>query len=239
MILYFLRVYIFDKEKLMGNSINIIKKLILLNIGFFFCALGTVFYIKSGSGMAPWEVLHSGMAQTFGIRIGRAGILASALIIGIDYMLGAKIGFGTVFNMINIGLFIDWIMALDIIHTSDIFVIQILYLFIGMFFMNIGIWIYLGQGLGAGPRDGLMVALAKKTNLSVQFLRSAIESTAVLAGYLLGGSFGVGTVICAIFAGPVMKFIFDFLKFDVKAVQHKYIDDYFKRTSLVISKKAE
>lgn len=223
----------------MESSKKIIKKLILLNIGFFFCALGTVFYIKSGSGMAPWEVLHSGMAQTFGIRIGRAGILASAIIIGIDYMLGAKIGFGTIFNMINIGLFIDWIIAWDVIHTSDIFVIQILYLFIGMFFMNIGIWLYISQGLGAGPRDGLMVALAKKTNLSVQFLRSAIESTAVVVGYFLGGSFGVGTIICAIFAGPVMKLIFDFLKFDVKAVKHKYIDDYFKKTEMLISEKVE
>lgn len=212
----------------MKNSKNIIQKLVLLNIGFFLCSLGTVFYIKSGSGMAPWEVFHSGLANTLGIRIGRAGILTSAVIIVIDYILGSKIGFGTIFNMINIGLFTDWIISLDIIKTSDIFAVQILYLFIGMCFMNIGIWLYISQGLGAGPRDGLMVALAQKTNLSVQLLRSLIESSAVVIGFFLGGSFGIGTIICALSAGPVMKMIFDILKFDVKAVDHTYIEDYLK-----------
>lgn len=212
----------------MKNSKNIIQKLVLLNIGFFLCSLGTVFYIKSGSGMAPWEVFHSGLANTLGIRIGRAGILTSAVIIVIDYILGSKIGFGTIFNMINIGLFTDWIISLDIIKTSDIFAVQILYLFIGMCFMNVGIWMYISQGLGAGPRDGLMVALAQKTNLSVQLLRSLIESTAVVIGFFLGGSFGIGTIICALSAGPVMKMIFDILKFDVKAVDHTYIEDYLK-----------
>ena len=212
----------------MKNSKNIIQKLVLLNIGFFLCSLGTVFYIKSGSGMAPWEVFHSGLANTLGIRIGRAGILTSAVIIAIDYILGSKIGFGTIFNMINIGLFTDWIISLDIIKTSDIFAVQILYLFIGMCFMNVGIWRYISQGLGAGPRDGLMVALAQKTNLSVQLLRSLIESTAVVIGFFLGGSFGIGTIICALSAGPVMKMIFDILKFDVKAVDHTYIEDYLK-----------
>lgn len=212
----------------MKNSKNIIQKLVLLNIGFFLCSLGTVFYIKSGSGMAPWEVFHSGLANTLGIRIGRAGILTSAVIIAIDYILGSKIGFGTIFNMINIGLFTDWIISLDIIKTSDIFAVQILYLFIGMCFMNVGIWMYISQGLGAGPRDGLMVALAQKTNLSVQLLRSLIESSAVVIGFFLGGSFGIGTIICALSAGPVMKMIFDILKFDVKAVDHTYIEDYLK-----------
>ena len=212
----------------MKNSKNIIQKLVLLNIGFFLCSLGTVFYIKSGSGMAPWEVFHSGLANTLGIRIGRAGILTSAVIIIIDYILGSKIGFGTIFNMINIGLFTDWIISLDIIKTSDIFAVQILYLFIGMCFMNVGIWMYISQGLGAGPRDGLMVALAQKSNLSVQLLRSLIESSAVVIGFFLGGSFGIGTIICALSAGPVMKMIFDILKFDVKAVDHTYIEDYLK-----------
>lgn len=212
----------------MKNSKNIIQKLVLLNIGFFLCSLGTVFYIKSGSGMAPWEVFHSGLANTLGIRIGRAGILTSAVIIVIDYILGSKIGFGTIFNMINIGLFTDWIISLDIIKTSDIFAVQILYLFIGMCFMNVGIWLYISQGLGAGPRDGLMVALAQKTNLSVQLLRSLIESSAVVIGFFLGGSFGIGTIICALSAGPVMKMIFDILKFDVKAVDHTYVEDYLK-----------
>jgi len=205
---------------------SIIKKLILLNVGFFFCALGTAFFIKSGSGMAPWEVLHSGLAKTVGIRIGRAGIIVSGIIIFLDYVLGAKIGFGTVFNMINIGLFTDIILSLDIIQTSNIFAVQISFLFIGMFFMNIGIWLYISQGMGAGPRDGLMVAIAKRTNISIQVLRSLIESSAVIAGVMLGGSFGIGTVICALFSGPVMKLIFDKLKFDVKGVKHRYIEDY-------------
>lgn len=207
------------------------KKMILLVVGFFLCSLGSVFFIKSGSGMAPWEVFHSGLASTIGIRIGRAGIAVSFIIVVLDYFLGAKIGIGTLLNMFMIGYFVDFIISFNIINTSSIFLVQILYLFIGMIFMNLGMWVYISQGLGAGPRDGLMVALAKKTNITIRTLRSSIELSAVFAGVLLGGSFGIGTIICAFFSGPVMKIIFDLLKFDVKGVEHTYIDDYFKLRS--------
>ncbi len=212
--------------------VRLFKKFLLLNLGFFFCALGTVFFIKSGSGMSPWEVLHSGIASTFDIRIGRAGIIVSGIIVALDCLLGAKIGIGTVLNMLFIGLFTDMILSLEIINTSSIYMVQIAFLFIGMFAMNIGIWIYISQGLGAGPRDGLMVAVSKRSGISVQTVRSSIETAAVIIGIMLGGSFGFGTIICAILAGPFMKIIFDRIGFDVKGVSHTYIDDYFikKRT---------
>jgi len=202
------------------------KKILLLNLGFFFCALGSVFFIRSGSGMSPWEVLHSGMATTLGIRIGRAGIMVSGIIVAIDCLLGAKIGIGTILNMIIIGLYTDIILSLDIIRTSDIYIVQIAFLFVGMFIMNIGIWIYISQGLGAGPRDGLMVAISKRTNISVQVVRSSIETGAVIIGIMLGGSFGLGTIICALLAGPFMKLVFDKIGFDVKGVEHAYIGSY-------------
>lgn len=210
-----------------------LKKLGLLSIGFFICALGSVFLIESGIGMAPWEVLHSGLAITMGINIGASGIIVSFIILVLDYLMGIKIGLGSILNMLMIGIFVDIIRATELIQTSDNLMIQIIFLFIGMILLNIGMYFYIGQGLGTGPRDGLMVGISKKLGLSVRLVRSTIEVAAVLLGFLLGGGFGIGTIICAVSSGPLMKFMFDKMNFNVRDVEHIYLEDYLKREKAV------
>lgn len=206
-----------------------LKKLGLLIVGLFICSLGSVFLIESGIGMAPWDVLHSGIAITLDMNIGAAGILVSFVILVIDYFMGIKIGVGSVLNMMLVGIFVDIIRATELIKPSDNFLMQLMFIVGGMMILNVGMFVYISQGLGSGPRDGLMVGICKKTGYSVKTVRSSIELGAVFCGILLGGAFGIGTIFCAIISGPIMKFMFDKMKFDVKAVEHTYIEDYFKK----------
>lgn len=205
------------------------KKLFRLNLGFILCALGVVFIISSGTGYGPWDVLASGLATTLGITIGQAVILVSVVLVVIEFFAGSSIGIGTLLNMILIGIYIDWINAPGIIDPGNIYAVKLLFLLIGTVILNFGIWFYMAQGLGSGPRDGLMVVIAKKFNLSIGLVKVINETVAVIVGYLLGGSFGVGTVLIALFSGPLLKAQFDMLNFDATKVQHEYITDYIKK----------
>jgi uncharacterized membrane protein YczE len=101
-------------------------------------------------------------------------------------------------------------------------------LFFGMFVIGIASYFYIGAGLGSGPRDGLMVALTKKTGKSVRFIRNSIEVTVLVIGYFLGGSFGLGTLIMVFGGGYFVQFAFKCFKFNVTTVKHVFIDDYVK-----------
>jgi len=91
--------------------------------------------------------------------------------------------------------------------------------------LGIGCYLYISTGLGCGPRDALMVALTKKTNFSVRFIRSTIEITVLVIGYFLGGYVGAGTVITAVFTGSFIQYVFKMFDFDVKLVTHRNIKD--------------
>ncbi len=95
----------------------------------------------------------------------------------------------------------------------------------GMFIIGLASYSYIGAGLGSGPRDGLMVLLTKKTGKSVRFIRNCIEMTALITGYFLGGFVGIGTLINALGIGYFVQFVFKLFKFNVKAVEHRYVED--------------
>ena len=98
-------------------------------------------------------------------------------------------------------------------------------MFGGMFVIGCGTVAYIGAELGSGPRDGLMIALTKKTNKPVIFIRNAIEMSALLVGYLLGGTLGIGTVIMSLSIGYFVQFAFKIFNFDVNNINHRYIDE--------------
>ena len=209
-----------------------LTKLFWLNAGFFLCALGVVFILSSGTGYSPWDVLSSGVSVTLGISIGTAVMLISILLVVIEYFAGSSIGIGTLLNMVMIGIYIDLIHNLHIISPGDNYAIRLLFLLIGTVILNFGIWLYMAQGLGSGPRDGLMLVLSKKLHVSVGVMKTVNETVAVILGYLLGGFFGIGTILVALFSGPILNLQFKMLRFDAKKIEHEYITDYFKKKSI-------
>lgn len=210
---------------------DFIKRLFWLNNGFIICALGVVFMLASDTGYGPWDVLSSGLAHTFGITIGQAIIAISVVLVIIEYFAGSSIGIGTLLNMLLIGVYIDIIRATGIIQPGENLLLRTIFLFLGILILNFGIWLYMAQALGSGPRDGLMVVMAKKLNLSIGTVKIINEVLAVVVGYFLGGSFGVGTILIALFSGPMLNKQFALLHFDAKKVQHEYLTDYIKKAN--------
>lgn len=197
-----------------------IRTLSLL-LGLFLYALGIVISMNANIGYAPWEVFHAGIAHTIGMTIGNVSIIAGLIIGGLAYMLGEKIGFGTLLNMVLIGIFMDLIIALEVIPRMDSFLLGTSMLFLGMFIISLGSFFYIGAGLGAGPRDSLMVAIRRKSGLSVGISRIIIEISAVTIGWLLGGMAGIGTLMAALGIGFCVQTTFKLLRFDVTKVKHE------------------
>lgn len=205
------------------------KKIVLtftrLFIGYFVCAVGMVMTINANLGVAPWDVLHQGIGNVTGLTLGKANIMVGLTIIIIDIILGQNIGWGTIFNMTTIGVFIDFLMSNKLIPIFDSFLPSLLMMIVGMLILGYGVFIYIGAGYGAGPRDGLMVALTTKTKKSVRFVKNSVEILVLTVGYLLGGSVGIGTALMSILGGYFFQFAFKTVNFNVSEVKHRWIKD--------------
>ncbi|MBI4856807.1 MAG: hypothetical protein HY818_08705 [Acetobacterium woodii] len=198
-----------------------IIRFLKLNFGLFLYGLGIIVTMRANVGYAPWEVLHSGISQTLGVSIGLVNTAVGAIIVIIVCLFGEKIGIGTIFNMFMIGLFMDLILYLDFIPIYQNFWIGTLVLILGLFIISLGTYFYISSAFGAGPRDSLMVAITRKTNLPVGLCRGILEVSVVIIGWFLGGMVGLGTVISAFAIGFCVQITFRLLKFDPTQVNHE------------------
>lgn len=203
-------------------------RVLRLIVGLFLYSLGIVVTMNANIGYAPWDVFHVGLAKTIGMSIGLVSILAGIMIGFITVLLGEKLGFGTILNMVLIGLFLDLLLQLNIIPVVDHFLIGVIMMMAGLFIIALASYFYIGSGFGAGPRDSLMVALTRKTGLSIGICRGTIELMAVFIGWRLGGMAGIGTVISAFAIGFCVQITFKWLKFDATKVNHETLDQTFK-----------
>jgi uncharacterized membrane protein YczE len=202
-----------------------ILRFIRLFIGLFICSLSIAFMINANLGLSPWDVLHQGIANKMGITIGTATIGVGFIVVVLDAILGENVGWGTVLNMMFIGTFLDMILFSNMIPISNSLLGGIVMLCVGMILMAFGMILYIGSGLGSGPRDGMMVAFQKRTNKSVKVIRGVMELGALIVGYLLGGKAGIGTVITALGLGYFIQMIFKLCNFKTENVVHRSILD--------------
>jgi len=204
------------------------KQVARVVFGLFLFALGIVMTVNANLGVSPWDVFHQGLSKTFGITLGRANIITGFFIIGLDVVLGQTIGWATIMNMLLIGTFIDILMLNNLVPVFDSFIPSHIMLLLGVLIEGYGCYIYISGGMGAGPRDGLMVVLTRRTGKSVRLIKSAIEVIVVTVGIFLGGKFGIGTLIMALFGGAIFQFAFKTVNFKVNQVQHRFIQDDLK-----------
>jgi uncharacterized membrane protein YczE len=204
------------------------QRLFKVVVGLFLFALGIVFTINASLGVSPWDVFHQGVSRTVGITIGQANIIMGFLIILLDIYLGQAIGWATIMNMLLIGTFIDILMLNNLVPVAQSPAIGLIMIVTGVAIQAIGFSVYISQGIGAGPRDGLMVVLTKRTGKSVRFIKSAIEASVVTIGIIVGGSFGIGTIIMAFFGGIIFQRLFKLINFRVEKVEHRFIQDDLK-----------
>ena len=197
---------------------RILYLLARLFAGFILYGLAIVVMLNAKIGLSPWDVFHQGISLKTGITMGQASITVGLVIVILDAILGEGVGWGTVLNMIFIGVFLDIIKAMNIVPVAD-------NLFMGIIMMSIATVLYLGAGLGSGPRDGLMLALNKKTSKPVGVLRTCIELTALVCGWFLGGNVGIGTVISAFGLGYAIQIGFKICNINSKEIKHRIITD--------------
>ena len=214
--------------------LNIVLRFCKIIFGLFLYALGIVLTIKANIGYGPWEVFHAGLGNTVGITIGNASIIVGLVLIVITLLMGEKVGFGTILNMVLIGVFLDLILKSNIIGVIDNFYAGILVLILGLYTISLGSYFYIGSGFGAGPRDGLMVALKRKIKLPIGVIRSIIELTATIIGWFLGGMVGIGTLISGFMIGFCIQSTFYVLKFDPTITTHATINESYKELKLAL-----
>ncbi len=142
------------------------KKITLsyLILGVILIGIGEALVISSNIGVSPWFVLHQGLSVITGYTIGTTTFVVSICVLIFWLPLKERPGIGTILNAIFISIMVD--ISLQLLPNSNLFILKILQVFFGIFLCGIGSGFYLTANLGAGPRDGLMTGINKKTNLS-------------------------------------------------------------------------
>ena len=175
---------------------------------FFLCfgltlfGLGEGLLIVSAAGASPWSVLAQGIFLNIGFSIGIVSVVISVLVLILWLPLNQKPGIGTIFNALIIGLMID--VSIKFVPTPESYFSQLFLALLAVLTVGLGGGIYLVANLGAGPRDGLMIGLQKKTNLPIATVRAILEITVMSIGWYLGGTVGLGTLLFAFGIGPAV-----------------------------------
>jgi uncharacterized protein len=201
-------------------------RLAMLFAGLFLFASGIVALLESRLGLSPWDVLHQGLALHTPFSFGEANIAVSAVVVAVALLLGAPIGVGTVCNAVLVGGFVQLLTSFHMVTTlaHEQLQARVALLAAGLALMGAGTGLYLGAGLGAGPRDSLMVVGARRTPFRIGIVRGALESCALAAGWALGGTVGVGTVAFAVCIGPVVELVFSLLERSPLALKTRTAD---------------
>ncbi len=182
---------------------NMLRRLLQLYIGLVLYGVSTALFVHANLGADPWDVFHLGVAKQLGISFGTVIILTGAAVLLLWIPIRQMPGLGTVSNVIVLGLAADATLA--VLPPLESLVARSALLAGAIVLNAIATGMYIGAGFGPGPRDGLMTGLHARTGWSLRGIRTAIELSVLLIGWLLGGKFGVGTVIYALSIGPLIQ----------------------------------
>lgn len=184
-----------------------LRDFLVIQIGFALFGLAIATMIRSNLGTSPWALLEVAISKLTGITPGRMSIIVGFAVLLVALALREKVGWGTLGNILFIGLWEDLFLGM-IPSIENNLLLQLGMLLSAVFTMGIASAIYIGVDAGAGPRDSLMLAVHRTTNLSLRLGRAMIEIIVVAAGWILGGPLGFGTVIFALLIGPSVQWAF-------------------------------
>ena len=221
----------FRNSKLKENrtSRDIVLNMLIAAVSLFINGFGVYLTIQANIGAGPWDVLGLGVAKTFGILYGTASVVISYAILGIDIALREPIGIAMFIDAFVVGKTVDLFNRISLVPKCDNMLVGILVMLIGLVIMAYSQFTYMSASLGCGPRDTLLVALAKRAKkIPIGVVSITLLSLATLIGWFLGGPVGIGTLICAFATGPIMQFAFTSVKFDATSVHHQHLADSVK-----------
>lgn len=165
--------------------------------------LGITLFIAAGLGVAPWDVLHQGISEQIGIPIGLVIEMTGVVVLLLWIPLRQRMGWGTLLNAVEIGLVV--LVLQPLIPQPGHLAARTGLMLAGLLSIGIGSAVYIGSGLGAGPRDGLMLGLAQRS-ISIRLARTGVEVMVLVVGALLGGTVNVGTAVFTFGIGPVVQY---------------------------------
>lgn len=172
-------------------------------IGLFGYGASVALMLQSGLGVGPWDAFHTGLHNLTGMSVGQASILAGLLLVIGTWFVGVQPGLGTLANMLFIGLIIDGVQPFIPLATNRLW--GVLYFVPAVLICGLSTGLYIGAGLGKGPRDGLMIAVSDRTGWPVRRARTAVELIVLFFGWLMGGQIGIGTLMFALGIGPAAQ----------------------------------
>ena len=178
------------------------RRIIQLLLGLVVYGIGLALMVRAGIGVAPWDVLSQGISQRTGLPFGLVTNIVGALVLLLWIPIRVRVGFGTVANVLLIGTSAQ--LGLNLIPQQTVPWVQGLVFAGGLALVAVATGLYIGARLGPGPRDGLMTGLHRRTGWPIWIVRTGIELIVLIAGILLGGQFGIGTILFALLIGPMV-----------------------------------
>jgi uncharacterized membrane protein YczE len=172
-----------------------------LLVGLVLYGVTASMLVLSRLGLDPWDVFHQGLSRSIGLAIGTWVVIVSFLAIAAWWRLPQRPGIGTLTNAVLVGLVMDVILSL--VHPPHAIAVRVALVIGGVVGNGVATGLYIGAGLGPGPRDGLTTGIAARGH-SIRVVRTSIEATVLVTGWLLGGTVGIGTVLYALSIGPIM-----------------------------------
>jgi uncharacterized membrane protein YczE len=212
-----------------STTTEILRGMLIAAVSLFLNGLGVYLTIHAAIGVGPWDVLNIGLSKTLGILYGNASITVGFIILGIDILLREPIGIAMIIDTLVVGKAVDFFNWIDVVPVPGTLVGSIIMMIIGLFIMGYTQYGYMWASLGCGPRDTLLVGLKRHAGrFPIGGVSIVLLSLVTLIGWLLGGPVGIGTIICAFLAGPIMQFAFWTVGFVPTEVKHQNILKSFR-----------
>lgn len=179
------------------------RRAIQLFAGLSLFGIGMAMQVRAEFGLDPWNVLHEGLAKRTGLSFGTVLVIVGLLVIALWIPLRQRLGIGTIANAVWVGIAAD--LTLWVMPPSELLAIRIPEIVFGVAGVGFAGALYIGAGLGSGPRDGLMMGLHERGFGSIRLMRTLIELSVLAIGWLLGGTVGIATVLFALAIGPLVQ----------------------------------
>lgn len=208
---------------------TILLNMLIAAASLFVNGFGVYLTIQANIGAGPWDVLNIGLSRSLGILYGTASIAVSLSILLIDILLREPIGIAMFIDAVVVGKSVDFFNWIHAVPACQSLWTGIPVMAAGLFILAYTQYTYMIASLGCGPRDTLLVGLAKRVKrVPIGAVSIALLSTATLAGWLLGGPVGIGTLLCAFGTGPIMQLAFTTVRFDATGIRHQRLMDSMK-----------
>ncbi len=218
-------------KKIIAQWLQIVAGLIVFSFGVHMT-------IYANIGLAPWDCLGMGIAKHTPFNYGISMTIMAVIILLIDIALKEKIGFGTIIDALLTGNFVQAFNSLNRFPENQNVWLGIAIMLVGFVFMALGMWIYMSAQQCCGPRDALLVGLGKRMpKIPIGIVEVMLWAVVLLAGYLLGGPVGIGTLISTFGAGIVMQLVYNLIKFEPRDLKHRDVISVARSMGFMIFQK--